>query len=575
MKEATATLAPISSCLICQSRRLHYLFSVSHYRVVRCDDCGLLLTNPQPSDDELGRLYGEGYFLSGHDEAEQCCIDQLKQQTASLYLDLIERYRGPGGGNKLLEIGSGQGDLLVRAASRGWAVTGVEYSAHACKVAERKLAGRSESRIICGEITDVPGEGLYDVCALSDIIEHVRNPRLFLERVHHLLKPGGVILIATPSLDSWSARFLKKRWMELKGEHLFYFKSSTLQTLLIDCGFGEIIEQPGVKVLNVDYIAGHFERYKVRGISPLTRAIHRVLPKGLKYRPFRVVASGMVQLARKREMPHHPRLSIIVPVFNEILSFRTAFERLITKKVEGLEIELIVVESHSTDGTREQVLRYRDHPRVKILLEDVPRGKGHAVRAALKQITGDFVMIQDADLEYDLEDYEALLEPLLRKRAAFVLGARHGGSTWKMRQFEEQPVIAAILNLAHWFFTALINLFFDARLQDPFTMYKVFRRDCLYGIRFECDRFDFDWELVIKFLRKGYRPLEIPVNYRSRSFSEGKKVSFFRDPLTWLRVLVKLRLQRFDPLREIERARYERRPAETSTLTETKEISSA
>ena len=86
-------------------------------------------------------------------------------------------------------------------------------------------------------------------------------------------------------------------------------------------------------------------------------------------------------------------------------------------------------------------------------------------------------------------------------------------------------------------------------------MYKVFRRDCLYGIRLECDRFDFDWELVIKFLRKGYQPLEIPVNYRSRSFSEGKKVSIFYDPLTWLRVLIRLRLSSFDPLCEIERQR--------------------
>ena len=286
--------------------------------------------------------------------------------------------------------------------------------------------------------------------------------------------------------------------MELKGEHLFYFKSSTLQTLLIDCGFGEIIERPGVKVLNVDYIAGHFDRYKVRGISPLTRAIHRMLPKSFNRQPFRVVASGMVQLARKREVSHRPRLSIIVPVFNEFPSFATAFERLLAKGVEGLEIELIVVESNSTDGTREEVLRYRDHPRVKILLEDVPRGKGHAVRAGLEQITGDFVMIQDADLEYDLEDYEALLEPLLRKRAAFVLGARHGGSPWKMRQFADQPVVAAILNQAHWFFTALINVFFGATLKDPFTMYQLCATIPFYGIRFECNRFDFDWELVSK-----------------------------------------------------------------------------
>jgi hypothetical protein len=113
-----------------------------------------------------------------------------------------------------------------------------------------------------------------------------------------------------------------------------------------------------------------------------------------------------------------------------------------------------------------------------------------------------------------------------------------------------------ILNAAHWFFTALINLFFNASLKDPFTMYKVFRRDCLYGLRFTCDRFDFDWELVIKFLLKGYHPIEIPVNYRSRSFAEGKKVSIVRDPFTWLRVLAKLRLKPIDPLQEIEQARH-------------------
>ena len=90
-------------------------------------------------------------------------------------------------------------------------------------------------------------------------------------------------------------------------------------------------------------------------------------------------------------------------------------------------------------------------------------------------------------------------------------------------------------------------------------MYKVFRRDCLYGLRLECNRFDFDWEMVISFLRKGYRPLEIPVNYRSRSFAEGKKVSLFRDPLTWLRILVKLRLRDLNPLKEIERCRLEDR----------------
>lgn len=257
-------------------------------------------------------------------------------------------------------------------------------------------------------------------------------------------------------------------------------------------------------------------------------------------------------------------LSVIVPVFNEGRTFSTAFDKLLAKEVEGLDIEIIVVESNSTDGTRDEVLKYRDHPRVKVVLEDAPRGKGRAVRTGFEHISGDFVVIQDADLEYDLEDYEALLEPLRRGRAAFVLGARHGGSAWKMRQFNDQPVVAAILNFAHWFFTALINVGFGAHLKDPFTMYKVFRRDCLYGIRFECNRFDFDWEIVINFLRKGYQPLEIPVNYRSRSFAEGKKVSFFRDPLTWFRVLVKLRMSKFDPLNEIEYQRRQKSESDTA-----------
>ena len=216
-------------------------------------------------------------------------------------------------------------------------------------------------------------------------------------------------------------------------------------------------------------------------------------------------------------------------------------------------MEIVVVESGSTDGTRELVARYANHPRVTVVWEDRPRGKGHAVRAGLERISGDFVMIQDADLEYDLEDYESLLEPLLHGREAFVLGARHGGGAWKMRQFTGQPLLSVVMNAAHVFFTVLTNLLFGARMRDPFTMYKVFRRDCLYGLRFECDRFDFDFELVIKLLRKGYTPHEVPVNYRSRSFTEGKKVSFVSDPLTWLRALAKFRLAKQDPLEEIAR----------------------
>ncbi|HAO79535.1 MAG TPA: glycosyltransferase family 2 protein, partial [Verrucomicrobia subdivision 3 bacterium] len=187
---------------------------------------------------------------------------------------------------------------------------------------------------------------------------------------------------------------------------------------------------------------------------------------------------------------------------------------LLLKELPDLQLEIIVVESNSMDGTRERALSYRDHPRVKLILEDQPRGKGHAVRAGLKATTGDYVLIQDADLEYDLEDYDALLEALVTGRTAFVLGSRHGGhNIWKMRQFTGQHGLSLFVNFGHWFFSTLINVLFFQRLRDPFTMFKVFRRDCLYALEFECNRFDFDFELLIKLIRKGYRPVELPVNY--------------------------------------------------------------
>ncbi len=240
-----------------------------------------------------------------------------------------------------------------------------------------------------------------------------------------------------------------------------------------------------------------------------------------------------------------PRLSVIVPVYNEIATARQALDAIVAKEIPGWDLEIIMIESNSRDGSREVVLGYRGHPRVKIILEDAPKGKGAAVRKGLDQATGDVVLIQDADLEYDLADYEVLLEPIAAGRQSFVLGCRHGLGGLAIRKFSGEPIRGFILNLAHWVFTLMINASLGFWLRDPFTMYKVFRRDCIKGITFTCNRFDFDWELLIKLVRNGHRPIEIPISYTSRSFKEGKKIRIFRDPLTWMRALV---VARFGPL---------------------------
>ena len=221
-------------------------------------------------------------------------------------------------------------------------------------------------------------------------------------------------------------------------------------------------------------------------------------------------------------------------------------DQLVQKSIDGIDIEIIVVESNSTDGTREQVELYAAHPRVKVIFQEKPMGKGYAVRSGLREATGDVVLFQDADLEYDLNDYDALVAPILRFETNFVLGSRHSGgkNSWKIRKFTDSAGLATIFNFGHVLFLTLFNSLYSQRLTDPFTMYKVFRRDCISGLSFECNRFDFDYEIVIKLLRKGYKPLELPVNYVSRSIKQGKKVTMLRDPLTWIRALLKFRRAR-------------------------------
>lgn len=543
-----------STCPVCESRRLRYAFSHHDYRVVRCADCRLMFLNPQPSDGELASIYGSDYFLGGDTPAGRESAGRMKSATARHYLDLLGRYRG-GHGGRLLEVGCGQGHLLAEASRLGYDVTGVDVSPSAADAAGRLLG--DGGRVLCGQLDDLRlPPGSFDVCVLADVIEHVRDPVAFLQAVRRLLAPGGSVLIATPSLDSWSARLLRQDWMEWKPEHLTYFDRNTVQNALFKAGYRGAVVRPARKALTLDYVARHFARYPVPVFSRAVNALTRLVPAPLRRENLWVVASGIVVLAQAAGVESLParKLSIVVPAYNEAATFDALMRSLLRKQLPGgLDVEIIVVESNSTDGTRQLAERYASHPRVKLVLEDRPRGKGRAVRTGLEHATGDFVLIQDADLEYDLEDYDALLEPLVQGCEALVLGSRHGGSFWKMRRFAHQRLLSAFLNAGHWFFTSLLNVLFHQRLRDPFTMYKVFRRDCLFGLTFACDRFDFDFELLIQLLRKGYRPLEIPVNYRSRSFREGKKVSVWRDPLTWVRALVRLRLTRIDPLAEVAR----------------------
>jgi len=499
--------------------------------------------NPQPSDEELARIYGSTYFVLSGDPDGQQHAASLKASTADHYLDLIESYAGCKPTGRLLEVGCGQGDFLARAAARGLSVTGIEFSPHAAQIAAAKAG--SQGRILAGDIKQAVAQGeKFDYVVFADVLEHVRDPRGFLRDVHSLLNDDAIVAVVVPALDSNSARLMKTKWVEFKPEHLWYFSSATLKRVLYSEGFSGLKVTPARKTLSFDYVAAHFDRYPVEPFASIISLARKALPRFLRRLPFRVAASGIIVVGRKTGQRTRKLLSVVMPVFNEAKSVRAGIDRVLAKRIPDMDIELVIVESRSTDGTREIVREYEGTERVTVVWEDQPRGKGHAVRLAFERVRGDFILIQDADDEYDIEDYDVLLEPLTTGEAEFVLGARHGGRAWKMRRFNDQRLAGNILNLGHWGFTTLVNLLYGLRLKDPFTMYKVFRTDCLRGLTFECDRFDFDCELLIKLVRHGYRPVEIPVNYRSRSFREGKKVDVMRDPWTWLRAIVKYRFNK-------------------------------
>ena len=223
------------------------------------------------------------------------------------------------------------------------------------------------------------------------------------------------------------------------------------------------------------------------------------------------------------------KLSIIVPVFNER---NTVVE--IVRRMRAVELpvdrEIVLVDDGSDDGTR-AVLPQLGDSTVRVVLHPNNKGKGAAVRTALETITGDLVIIQDADLEYDPEDWPKLLAPVLKGRAQVVYGSRFTGERRNML-------------FLHWlgnrFLSLVTNVLYNTTLSDMETCYKLFDRRILEGIDLRADRFEFEPEITAKVLRQKIRIYEVPISYAGREPEEGKKITW-RDGFSALWTLVKYR----------------------------------
>jgi glycosyltransferase involved in cell wall biosynthesis len=230
-------------------------------------------------------------------------------------------------------------------------------------------------------------------------------------------------------------------------------------------------------------------------------------------------------------MPSMPALSVLIPVYNEK---STVLEILARVEAVSLPLErrIVIVDDGSTDGTRD-ILASLPPERATVLFHERNRGKGAAIRTALSRATGDFVVIQDADLEYDPSDWPALLQPLLDGRADAVYGSRFLGGPHRVLLFWHYA--------ANKFFTLLTNILYDINLSDMGTCYKAFRTETLKSIPLMSERFGIEAELTAKACKRRLRLYEVPISYSGRTYAEGKKITW-RDGFSYLWCLLRYRL---------------------------------
>jgi glycosyltransferase involved in cell wall biosynthesis len=232
-----------------------------------------------------------------------------------------------------------------------------------------------------------------------------------------------------------------------------------------------------------------------------------------------------MELQQKPAIAPLPDISVVIPVYNEVETIGLVIERVLGC---GFEVEILVVDDGSTDGTREY-LRQLVHPKVRCYFHARNHGKGAALRLGFAAAKNPFIIVQDADLEYDPHDYSRVLEPLLDGRADMVYGSRFLGGPHR------------VLFFWHYFgnrmLTLLSNAFSDLNLTDMETGMKAFRRDKLSALKLSGDRFTFEPEVTSKAARARWRIYEVPISYSGRTYEQGKKIGW-RDAISALAAII-------------------------------------
>ncbi|HET9038145.1 MAG TPA: glycosyltransferase [Myxococcaceae bacterium] len=501
-------------CPACQADRPSYLFHRAGVRFVRCTACGAVYVNPtreRPFNDlDIERiqtfshprdraLMSEDFerLLRRVEEDHQRIVGAPLRRTLLLGRYLPEFARVPSAERLGLEVAAFDDARFTRVALD----SDMEWAAPS-------LAREPQ------------------VVILAELLESLADPHAVFSHLVAALPPETLFVITYTNADSIPARLMRRHWSQLFDHKSAFLSTGNLTAVAARSGLLLKIQYPLPVTRTARYVGDILSRAVDR---PALSTVLNATPLGGVEMPVRAGNRVAVFGRRAGEAAAREKLSIVMPVYNEARYAAEVIDAVLAKPLK-IERELIIVESNSTDGTRAIVQSYQGRPGVRVVLEDRPRGKGHAVRTGLAQVTGTIVLIQDADFEYDIEDYDALLEPLLQHEASFVLGSRSLGlDDWKVRRYDTAPVRGLLLNFAQLVFARTYSALYQQRVTDVNTMFKVFRAECLDGLDLKSNGFELDIELACKLARNGHSPMEVPVNYVARGFAEGKKIRFWRD----------------------------------------------
>lgn len=230
------------------------------------------------------------------------------------------------------------------------------------------------------------------------------------------------------------------------------------------------------------------------------------------------------------------KLSIIIPVYNESNTIKELLRRISKVNLGKIKKEAILVDDFSTDGSRD-VIKKLDRKYIKIF-QPKNMGKGAALKAGIKAATGDFIIFQDADLEYDPNDYKKLLEPLLDKKTDISFGTRFVGQGFRL--FGKHKTMHSTHWIGNKFLAFAFNFLYGTELTDVEPCYKLFRKEILKGINVKTNRFEYDIELMCKLVKKGHKIVQLPIKYNPRRFEEGKKINW-KDGIAALLTMIRNR----------------------------------